>query len=234
MKIIIALYFCLICSANLSAQNVRSEPMYKAGIEQVFTDSVCHKLGIIYPIHKAYECFDKTGRFYIILTQSVDTVTPENDTLCYNIRGHCFGVSPSGLYKKWEIQDFAKRDKKREPSEEYSIWFWTKYIRVEDADSDGLIDPIIVYGTSGNNGTGDGRIKILVYYKGIKYAIRHQNGTLDYERTTSVDRYFYTLPESIQHSVKDMIKEMEVNRHSNFPYGWQNAMQKHSLHFDEN
>ena len=80
----------------------------------------------------------------------------------------------------------------------HSIWFWTKYCLFEDINKDRLIDPIFVYGTSGDNYTGDGRLKILIYYKDKKIAIRHLNGTIDFERKTKVDQSFYDLPVAIQ------------------------------------
>lgn len=46
---------------------------------------------------------------------------------------------------------------------EASIWFWTNYSGFADLDKDGLIDPILIYGTSGMNNTDDGRVKILTY-----------------------------------------------------------------------
>ena len=107
-------------------------------------------------------------------------------------------------------------------------------LKGSDFDKDGLIDPIIIYGTSGNNGTEDGRIKILIYYKGKKHAIRHQNGSLDFERNTQVDADFYNLPISIQKHVRKVMKKMTDNNHAIFPYGWEENMDAKKTYFDEN
>ena len=41
-------------------------------------------------------------------------------------------------------------------------------------DGDGIVDPIMVYGTAGSNDTSDGRIKILVYHHG--HPDQHRQG----------------------------------------------------------
>src|SRR5688572_29031708 len=89
---------------------------------------------------------------------------------------------------------------------ENSIWFWTKYIEFRDYDGDALADPIIAYGTSGINHTDDGRIIFIIYSKGRKIAIRHQNSDLDFGRETQVDRSFYDMPQSLQKTIKEKIR----------------------------
>ncbi len=69
------------------------------------------------------------------------------------------------------------------------------------------------------NGTSDGRIKILVYHKGKKRAIRHQNGMIDFDRNTKVDRLFYELPTEIQNRVKEIMINIMKNDQGIFPYG---------------
>ena len=132
---------------------------------------------------------------------------------------------------QWTINDF--RLKANEVSEEKSIWFWSKYIELNDIDGDKIIEPIITYGTSGINGTNDGRIKILTYYKNNKSAIRHQNGILDPERNTKPDKEFYELPSQIQIRVKEIMKGMTLDNNAIFPYGWEEAMMNKKLAFDE-
>lgn len=116
---------------------------------------------------------------------------------------------------------------------ENNIWFWTKYCDFKDYDNDSLVDLIIVYGTSAMNGYDDGRIKFIIFYKGTKVAIRHQNGVLDFERETQVDKSFYDLPKSLKTSIMQKMELMEKNQHAIFPHGWQTAMRNKKTFFSE-
>jgi hypothetical protein len=199
-------------------------------IQEIFNDSVKNQHGIKYPIFRVYQFDDKSGQNLIVLTESFDGVTPNKDSLHHNIKAFGFVKNPTGLVKKWEINDFKL---KQEHTIESSIWFWTKYCLFQDIDKDGLIDPIIVYGTSGSNGFDDGRIKIFVLFKNQKIGIRHQNGTFDFERNTQVDKVFYALPASIQTSVKAIIEKIIEDDKAIFPYGWKDAMKQKKTYFDE-
>jgi hypothetical protein len=210
-----------------------SEILSQQETRKVFTDQVNKQLGINYPIRRVYRCTDRSGQFFIVLTESNDLKTGRKDTLHHHIKAHNFYMEKSGLLKNWEIVDAITKQPGSNEMEN-SIWFWTKYTDFKDIDNDGLIDPVIIYGTSGMNHTDDGRIKILIYYKGKKFAIRHQNGTLDFERNTRVDKAFYTLPVKIQEHVKLIMKKMMDDGNAIFPYGWQKAMKAHKVFFDEN
>lgn len=215
------------------ARVVSSELLSRQAIDRLFTDSLIKNSGIIYPVYKVYKCTDKSGQFYIVLTESNDSVTSDQDTLNYNIKAFNFHRDKTGFTRKWEINDFITRLESSDELEN-SIWFWTKYSEFADIDRDSLIDPIIIYGTSGKNYTDDGRIKIFIYYKGKKFVIRHQNGVLDFERNTRVDKAFYSLPSGLQDHVKMIMKKMADDGNAIFPYGWQTAMKEHKLYFDEN
>lgn len=214
-------------------KSVSSEILSQTATTKIFTDSLIKQLNITYPIRRVYKCIDISGQFFIVLTESNDTVTADNDTLNYNIKAYNIADTKNGLIKKWEIKDF-KIKQTNNNWWETSIWFWTKYSEFQDLDSDNFIDPILVYGTEGANGTDDGRIKIITYYKGEKIAIRHQNGVLDNDRNTQVDKEFYSLPIKIQDKVKEIIQKMIDNGHAIFPYGWQEAMNRKEIKFDEN
>lgn len=197
-------------------------------VKEMFNDSVKSKFNIDYSIFRVYLYNDKTGKHFVALTEKIDSITSANDTLHHKIKAIKFSTGPIGLEKKWEINDLILKE-----NDENSIWFWTKYCDFSDIDADGIIDPILVYGTSGLNGYDDGRIKILLFYRGQKIAIRHQNGVLDFQRNTQVDQAFYLLDLSIQNRIKDVMQKMIDSNHAIFPYGWQNAMKKQKLKFDE-
>jgi hypothetical protein len=197
-------------------------------IRTVFSEKTKTKLNIRFYIYKAYEFNDKLGKHYLVLTEHNYTPNAENDSIkAFNIR------SINSEFKiDWTCTDFITINK-NDSTERPSIWFWSKYIELTDLDSDGLIDPIIVYGTTGINGTNDGKIKIFTYYKGAKRAIRHQNGALDFERETQVDTLFYKLPISIQENVKALMEKITEDGNAIFPYGWQTAMRNKESKFKE-
>ncbi|TMU50690.1 hypothetical protein FGG15_17980 [Flagellimonas algicola] len=124
----------------------------------------------------------------------------EKEKCLDSIKAFCYSFKDGSYRTQWSLKDFILPGG-NEVSEEYSISFWTKYFELKDYNGDGVVDPIMVYGTFGVNGTNDGRIKLLVYHNGIKRAIRHQNGTLDNERNTQVDEMYYLLPTGIQNRV---------------------------------
>ncbi|SMC44881.1 hypothetical protein SAMN04488524_0488 [Pedobacter africanus] len=212
---------------------LNSEMLSQQETKKIFTDRLNKQSGINYPIRRVYRCIDSSGQFFIVLTESTNVKAPRTDTLHHHIKALNFQAEKNGLIKKWEIDDSIIKQPGNDEMEN-SIWFWTKYTALKDIDNDGLIDPVMVYGTSGLNHTDDGRIKILTYYKGKKFAIRHQNGTLDFERNTRVDKAFYTLPVKIQEHVKLIMQKMTGDGHAIFPYGWQKAMKAHKIYFDEN
>jgi len=235
MKISILTLLLTLASTIIFGQSkiATSQLLSRQEVAKLFSDSLNQELQIAYPIFKVFKCKDNTGQFYIVLTESNDQISPDNDTLNTSIKAFNFYQDNSGYIKKWELYDYKTKQVGSDEMEN-SIWFWSKYSEFTDIDHDNEIDPIIIYGTSGRNGTEDGRIKIFVYYKGQKYAIRHQNGALDFERNTQVNKAFYTLPLKIQNHVKQIMEKLTDDGHAIFPYGWQAAMKAQKSYFDEN
>ncbi|NCI50925.1 hypothetical protein GWC95_13410 [Sediminibacterium roseum] len=231
MRQIFTLTIALFCLTNSIAQKsaVTSKILTSKEIREVFNETILKTLNITFPIFRIYKYTDKSGEYYCILAESTDQITNEKDTLHHKIKS--VNVKPvSGSFTKtWEINDnVIKND-----NDENSIRFWTKYIDFRDYDGDGLVDPIIIYGTLAANGYDDGRIKFIIYYRGEKIAIRHQNGVLDFERETQVDKAFYELPQSLQINVKQKMELMMKNEHAIFPAGWQIAMKNKKTIFNE-
>ncbi len=227
MKKLLALLFfgLFIGHANAQTDSISSKILTKAETEEFFTTAFKKKNLINFPIFRAYAYTDKSGKYYVALTESADTVNKQKDTVNYTIKAFNFKVDKTATLKKWEINDFRTPSVKGEEKEE-SIWFWTKYCEFNDIDNDGLIDPIIIYGTFGTEGYTDGRAKIILYYKGQKTAIRHQNSTLDPSRKTQVDLTFYALPVKIQNHVKELMNKMVTNKHAIFPTDYTGKMEK--------
>jgi hypothetical protein len=218
--ILIAGIFLFAACGKTQAQST-SRILSPAEVEQVFTDSVKQKHNIQYPIRRVYSYSDKSGEYCMALTERFDG-TADGDTVHHQIKAFHFKLSNGILTKEREIYDFTI-----EP--ETSIWFWTKYFQFRDIDNDGLIEPIIVYG-SRRDDFDQFRVKILIYYKNQKYAIRHSHCDLDYCRFTQIDKEFYNLPKPVIEEVKNIIRAIEENGHAYFGH-WESAMEKRSTKF---
>ncbi len=205
--------------------SLSSKILSKEETNEFFTDSFKKKNLINFPIFRAYTYTDKSGTYHVALTESADSIKASKDTVNNTIKAFNFKVDKGVVLKKWEINDF-KIPSLKGVEKEGSIWFWTKYSEFKDVDGDGLIEPIVVYGTFGINGYDDGRAKILIYYKGQKIAIRHQNSVIDAARKTQVDQTFYNLPLTIQTHIKGLMDKMVKNGHTIFPTAYADKMDK--------
>lgn len=231
MRNIFIVLITLVCSTNSFAQkrSVISEIISAKQVAELFPDTVCKALETNYPIFRVYRYSDKTGQYYLVLTESRNVITADKDTFNHKIKAINVKADNSSFNKIWEINDNIIKTE----HDEVSIWFATKYTEIKDYDGDGLADIVVIYNTSASNGLDDGRIKFIIYYKGQKVAIRHQNGVLDFERETHVDKAFYDLPQSLQTSIKQKMETMVRNNQAIFPAGWQTAMKNKKTSFSE-
>jgi len=228
---IFTFFIALICLTNVFAQKitVRTEILTAKQVTELFPDTIRKTLAINFPILRVYKYADKTGPFYCILTESRNEINTGKDTFHHSIKAINVKAENGSFSKNWELNDnIIKKE-----NDESSIWFWTKYIDFKDYDGDGLADPVIIYGTAASNGYDDGRIKFIAYYKGKKIGIRHQNGILDFERETQVDKAFYDLPPSLQASINQKMVLMTKNNQAIFPAGWQTAMKNKKTKINE-
>jgi len=199
-----------------------SEILSAATTEKIFGNA---KSTTKYPIRRAYKINDAAGLSYLALCESNDEID-NHDTLHYTIKA--VAIKPAtgdSIRKLWEMNDACVKE-----SDENSIWFWTKYCEMSDLDGDGYVEPLLVYGSSGTNGFDDGRIKILLYYKGQKYAVRHQNSTLDEGRYIEFSEGFYTLPKPILQHIRKVMKTLEANDLTIYPSDYEKAMDAKKLH----
>ena len=232
----IQLFVSLVLTANIALAQVdnkkgKANMLPKPKAAKVFNGDVKSKLGITFPVVRTYSYTDTSGKYYMVLTEKFDGIK-DGDTVHKTIKAFNFKSTAAGPEKQWEVND-ATEKAQPDYEGETSMWFWTKFCVFQDIDKDGIADPILVYGTTALNGTDDGRVKILVYYKGKKIVIRHKNGTLDDERNTQVDAAFYSLPMVLQNQVTYLMKQIMENGVAIFPYGWEKNMKKHKLEFSE-
>ncbi len=206
-------------------ENSKYRTLTDEKINEIFTENKKEQLGIEFKIWKVYDYKDKTGNYYLVLTENKsDENEGARDNL--SIKAFNFKIENEIWKKTFETNDFKE-------NHENGIWFWTRYIYTEDFDNDGIVEPFIIYGTSGMNNYDDGRIKILIYHKGKKVGVRIQNGVLDDERNMKIDKEFYSLPKKIQEKVLEQMNAMVNNNHSILPYGWQEKMKKKMLFIEE-
>lgn len=220
----LALIFCLHNKLKSQANvAINSKTLTPKEVAELFNEHSPTKQTLKFPIYKVFQFNDSTGAQYAVLSEKPDSTNKTEEIINEKIQALCFKKGLNELEKIWEINDFAF--KKSTKKTEKSIWFWTKYCSFEDIDKDGKIEPVIVYGTSGINGISDGRIKIIVVYKDIKYVIRHQNGVLDFERRTEIDQAFYSLPKQLIVFVKELLKRIVNDKNAIISNGWENAME---------
>lgn len=212
---------------------ISAKILSKKEADAVLSPALKTQLKINFPVRRIYRCEDGSGQFLLVVTETNDHIDKDNDTLHHRISVLNLAYTDAGLIKKWEINDMALISDKADHPEK-SIWFFTKFFRLEDMDNDGLIDPIVVYGSSGKDDDEYGRIKIIICYKGQKIAIRHQDGSLDNERNTQVDKAFYSLPLKIKSKVRETMKMIVAANLAIFPYGWEKTMDKTKTYIDEN
>jgi len=207
-----------------------AKKLSKQQVDSIFTDSVISKFNLNLPIKKVYKYDDKLGTSLIVLTEKT-TVKSDGILVKDSLEAFNFRYNNNHLTLFWSFIDFVKTERYIEPED--SIGFWTKYLSLEDYDNDGYIEPIIIYGTYGKSYCGESRLKILIYYKGKKRAVRNQNSEYDRFRFTQVDNSFYKLPKEIQDNVKETIKIMNENNHASFPPSWEKEMLNKKLKFDD-
>lgn len=230
MKKFCLLLFILSAAIPMAAQTTVTSEIIPVAQATWLTDSLKYLLRLSYPVTTIYRYTDKSGTYYCVLTESRDSIIPSKDTFHFRIRGVNLKHEPGGQYSKvWEMNDYILQKDQLESD----IGFWNQYISFDDLDKDGLADPLIVYGTTAANGFSDGRMKCMVFYKGEKIGVRHQNALQANERSTTIDKAFYSLPVALQTAVAQRMETMVKQQEAVFSSGWQKAMKNKRTYFDE-
>ncbi|NML19409.1 hypothetical protein HHL16_00920 [Pseudoflavitalea sp. G-6-1-2] len=225
--ILLALTGANLLSAQISA--VTHELVSPSSLTWL-TDSLKQVYRLSYPVSSVHHYTDQSGNYYCVFTESLDSVGQKSDSFHYRIRAVNLKLAENGQYSKvWDMNDYVLQ---RDQSEN-TIWFWKSYIAFEDIDKDGLADPLIVYGTTTNNGLKNGRVKCMIFYKGEKIGVRHQNGLQTAERNTTIDKSFYAMPAPVQLAVSQRMELWVKNQEAIFSTGWQKSMKSKRTYFDE-
>jgi hypothetical protein len=186
-----------------------------AEIKTILTDSAKKEFKLSFPISQVCKYTDKSGNYFCVFMESNDStgLTAEKpDTFSRNIRAVDLRLVGNTLTKVWELNDHILTNSEHE----YAIWFWKKYCSFEDYDGDGLIDPFLVYGTWGDGGYENGRVKFIIYLKGKKYAMRHQSSTFDEVRSTEFDAGYDSIPKKLRDEMDAKIARSQKENRAYF------------------
>jgi hypothetical protein len=233
-RTVLVVFAIFIIPALVSARvdSVTSVIMSRDEVQELFTESLAKTIGINYPVRRVYRSTDRTGVSHLVLAESIDSVDDRQDTIHRTIQAVMCRFDSARTRIVWSMRDHVRKRANYDTNarvyyeEETSIYFWTRYCKLDDVDYDGKVDPIIVHGRTGTSGIDDARVVITIFHRGRRYSIRHQNGDLDYERYTRVDKGFYTLPRSHRDAVMAVMRRMEVDHTCIFPVDWEPAMQR--------
>jgi len=199
MKRLLLLLFLLTIRYLTQAQT-SARILSRHSTDSLFTPALQQQLEISYPIFRAYQYTDRGGTSYLLLMEKSET--HGRDTTVTNLAAICIQQEQGGFKTLWKMKDLL------EP-EEASIWFWSKYIQLQDLNGDGYIDPYVVYGSRSREEEGEyHRLKILLYNNGGKTAIRAVTGTLDDERSLQYDKSFSALPAAMQVYFKRLLQRI--------------------------
>ena len=205
--------------AGLSGHSQEQHPIVKvlstAEIKTALNDSVKTEFKLNFPISQVYKYIDKSGTYFCVLMESNDSIgltEGKTDTFSCSIKAVDLKVDGSHFTKVWELNDRIVKD----GDNEYAIWFWKRYLSFEDYDGDGLVDPFLVYGTWGDAGYENGRIKFIIYLKGKKYAMRHQSSMFDEGRLTQFDAGFDSLPKKLRDEINGKIAKIQKENRGYF------------------
>lgn len=196
-------------------------------IASIFTKRIKMRFDIGHPIYQVYSYTDESGKYYLALSLSEYVLDSEGkkDTLNDQIQA-LYLSNRDNLKKKSSINDEIDKDW------ETSISFWNKYTELSDIDKDGIVDLILVYGTTGQDIYADGRVKIMIYHNKKRITIRHQNSNYG-GRLTKINKRFYGLPPQIQKLVKEKMKLMTANKHATFSKDWEDKMAKEATNIQD-
>jgi hypothetical protein len=157
------------------------------------------------PVFKAYEYKDIGGVYDLFFCENRNTIS-DQDTLNTKIQAICYLNDHDHYIEKWKIVDRLDKPVDIQEDRELNIWFWSKYTSNSDIDKDGLIEPIVIYGTKTVEGYS--RINIIIFYKGEKYSIKAQECDLDQCRTLKRSDKYGKLPEKIKLYLDKLLEKL--------------------------
>lgn len=176
-------------------------------VQILFPRETLKEIGVTFPIRKVYAFKDKLGKQYLIISEN--NTDPDKATSIKAFNVLLKEETPPQVL--WTITDAINDTEK-------AMWFYTRYISLTDLNSDGYVDPIVLYGTESQYGElyEENRLKFIIYYLGKKTAVRHQNSSLDDGRHTQIDHSYYKLPLALKKKIRSIVATLEERGHALF------------------
>jgi len=175
---------------------VKSKILTIEEFDTVLNSGIIDNINYIGNLILCYEFSDKSGEYYLILTQK------DNQKSIY---AYCAKKDVLETELDWNINDSIMQT---EFSEEYEINFLKKFITVSDIDNDGLVDVILTYMAQSKDDYD--RLKIIIKHGNSTIKIIHYGASLDDERETKIDKSFFSLPKSFQEKVYIDLKKINT------------------------
>ena len=186
---------------NKKEVEIKVVDLSKEEINIMFTSSDKDKLNIKYDIRKVYKVLDKKGETFFIVSENFLRKDLEENKIIDKIELIIASKTDKGFIRKYTVNDKINIREK-------SLWFWTKFFKLQDFNGDGYIDPIIVYGGLGKHNDIEGRLIIKSLFQNKWYNIIHQGSDQDLARYTEFDKNFIKLDKPIRLEVIKLLREI--------------------------
>ena len=155
---------------------------------------------------------DSSGDYVVYLTESRDR-RYDGEVLSSKIGAYLFKINAGPtLALKGTVSDGALDGMA-------GVRWWPKLTELSDIDGDGLVDPVLVYRfyASANgkmlSDPYEGGLKMIVFHRDAKAAIRAITGDLDLQRSTTASAPYFKLPPVLQkHLVRKMNRMYDENQ----------------------
>ena len=175
----------------------------RAEIREAFGDSLRYE-GL--PVYRVYEFQDKGGVYSVLFCENNDHME-DKDTINTKIRAVCLLNDHGGYLQKWVINEVLVQ----EPVIEKHLFFWNRYSSFTDLDGDGYADPVIAYSSVNENDEYQ-RLKLIIVYKGKKYAVRAVECILDDCRQLRFDPAYKILPAAIRKHIDQLLQRIRTEK----------------------
>ncbi|WP_332878377.1 hypothetical protein [Massilia sp. S19_KUP03_FR1] len=202
MHILATALFALLTLSSSTAHAVPGSPC-------VSDDFLVHRdtlkaAKVALPVFDHFCYRDSSGDYVVYLTESRDR-SYDGEALSSKIGAYLFKINAGPtLMARGTVSDGA-------PEGMAGMQWWPKLTELSDIDGDGLVDPVLVYRfyakDSGKmlSDPYEGGLKMIVFHRHAKAAIRAITGNLDLQRSTTASAPYFKLPPVLQmHLVRKM------------------------------
>lgn len=220
----------MLFSPSVKAQDVTHRLLEEQEIQQLIDEH--HIETNYFPsqiVSIGYQYTDKSGKHILLIADSLYVSQRLIKPLKTSIMS--FKKADKKLSKNWSFGEGLVSDEEGE--EEKLIAFDEEYSFLGDLDKDGLADHILICASEALNGRDDGRILFTIRHKDQFVRIRHKNSVYDQGRVTKIDKTFYTLPQEIQHKVREIMQKMSKNQDAIFPAAYLEKMDARATRISE-